>query len=85
MLQGNKLITPNFRGMFEWCNEKTNNNHKKNQNRVVEGVISPFDLQKEGVHYKCYKNSAHNTIPKKFSTNMAVKLVDKLNEMIGVS
>jgi hypothetical protein len=48
MLQGNKLITPNFRGMFEWCNEKTNNNHKKNREyRVVEGVISPFDLQKQ--------------------------------------
>jgi branched-chain amino acid aminotransferase len=92
MLQGNKLITP---PISEGCLNGVMRRQilslaKKIENiEVVEGVISPFDLQKADELFITNVIKGIQPITqyrkKEFSTNMAVKLVDKLNEMIGVS
>ena len=92
MLQGNKLITP---PISEGCLNGVMRRQilglaKKIDNiEVVEGVISPFDLQKADELFITNVIKGIQPITqyrkKEFSTNMAVKLVDKLNEMIGVS
>lgn len=92
MLQGNKLITP---PISEGCLNGVMRRRilglaKKIENiEVVEGVISPFDLQKADELFITNVIKGIQPITqyrkKEFSTNMAVKLVDKLNEMIGVS
>ncbi|MFV8353830.1 aminotransferase class IV [Flavobacterium sp. XS2P14] len=92
MLQGNKLITP---PISEGCLNGVMRRQilglaKKIENiEVVEGVISPFDLQKADELFITNVIKGIQPITqyrkKEFSTYMAVKLVDKLNEMIGVS
>lgn len=92
MLQGNKLITP---PISEGCLNGVMRRQiislaKKIENiEVIEGVISPFDLQKADELFITNVIKGIQPITqyrkKEFSTNMAVKLVDKLNEMIGVS
>ncbi|MFV8355429.1 aminotransferase class IV [Flavobacterium sp. XS1P32] len=92
MLQGNKLITP---PISEGCLNGVMRRQiislaKKIENiEVVEGVISPFDLQKADELFITNVIKGIQPITqyrkKEFSTNMAVKLVDKLNQMIGVS
>ena len=92
MLQGNKLITP---PISEGCLNGVMRRQilglaKKIDNiEVVECVISPFDLQKADELFITNVIKGIQPITqyrkKEFSTNMAVKLVDKLNEMIGVS
>ncbi|MFV8333595.1 aminotransferase class IV [Flavobacterium sp. GSP14] len=91
MLQGNKLITP---PISEGCLNGVMRRQiislaKKIENiEVVEGVISPFDLQKADELFITNVIKGIQPITqyrkKEFSTNMAVKLVDKLNQMIGV-
>ena len=92
MLQGNKLITP---PISEGCLNGVMRRQilglaKKIENiEVVEGVISPFDLQKADELFitnviKGIQPITHYR-KKEFSTNMAVRLIAKLNEMIGTS
>ena len=92
MLQGNKLITP---PISEGCLNGVMRRQilglaKKIENiEVVEGVISPFDLQKADELFitnviKGIQPITHYR-KKEFSTNMAVRLAAKLNEMIGTS
>lgn len=92
MLQGNKLITPSI---SEGCLNGVMRRQilglaKKIENiEVVEGVISPFDLQKADELFitnviKGIQPITHYR-KKEFSTNMAVRLISKLNEMIGTS
>ena len=92
MLQGNKLITP---PISEGCLNGVMRRQilglaKKIENiEVVEGVISPFDLQKADELFITNVIKGIQPITqyrkKQFSTNMAEKLGVKLNEMIGVS
>ena len=92
MLQGNKLITP---PISEGCLNGVMRRQilglaKKIENiEVVEGVISPFDLQKADELFITNVIKGIQPITnyrkKEFSTNMALRLVDKLNEMIGIS
>ena len=92
MLQGNKLITP---PISEGCLNGVMRRQilglaKKIENiEVVEGVISPFDLQKADELFITNVIKGIQPITqyrkKEFSTNMAEKLGVKLNEMIGVS
>ncbi len=92
MLQGNKLITP---PISEGCLNGVMRRQilglaKKIENmEVVEGVISPFDLQKADELFitnviKGIQPITHYR-KKEFSTNMALRLTAKLNEMISVS
>ena len=92
MLKGNKLITP---PISEGCLNGVMRRQilglaKKIENiEVVEGVISPFDLQKADELFitnviKGIQPITHYR-KKEFSTNMAVRLISKLNEMIGTS
>lgn len=92
MLQGNKLITP---PISEGCLNGVMRRQilglaKKIENiEVVEGVISPFDIQKADELFitnviKGIQPITHYR-KKEFSTNMAVRLAAKLNEMIGTS
>ena len=92
MLKGNKLITP---PISEGCLNGVMRRQilglaKKIENiEVVEGVISPFDLQKADELFITNVIKGIQPITqyrkKQFSTNMAEKLGVKLNEMIGVS
>jgi len=92
MLQGNKLITP---PISEGCLNGVMRRQilglaKKIENiEVVEGVISPFDLQKADELFITNVIKGIQPITnyrkKEFSTNMAVRLTAKLNEMIGIS
>ena len=92
MLQGNKLITP---PISEGCLNGVMRRQilglaKKIENiEVVEGVISPFDLQKADELFITNVIKGIQPITqyrkKEFSTNMAVRLTTKLNEMIGIS
>ena len=92
MLQGNKLITP---PISEGCLNGVMRRQilglaKKIENiEVVEGVISPFDLQKADELFITNVIKGIQPITqyrkKEFSTNMAEKLGVKLNEMIGTS
>ncbi len=92
MLRGNKLTTP---PISEGCLNGVMRRQiislaKKIENvEVLEEVISPFDLQKADELFitnviKGIQPITHYR-KKEFGTNMALKLVDKLNEMIGVS
>ena len=92
MLRGNKLTTP---PIAEGCLNGVMRRQilslaKKIENvEVEEEIISPFDLQKADELFVTNVIKGIQPIThyrkKEFSTNMAVKLVDKLNEMIGVS
>ncbi len=92
MLQGNRLITP---PISEGCLNGVMRRQilglaKKIENiEVVEGVISPFDLQKADELFITNVIKGIQPITqyrkKEFSTNMAVRLTTKLNEMIGIS
>ena len=92
MLKGNKLITP---PISEGCLNGVMRRQilglaKKIENiEVVEGVISPFDLQKADELFITNVIKGIQPITqyrkKEFSTNMAEKLGVILNEMIGVS
>ena len=92
MLQGNKLITPPISegGLNGVMRRQILGLAKKIENiEVVEGVISPFDLQKADELFITNVIKGIQPITqyrkKQFSTNMAEKLGVKLNEMIGVS
>jgi len=90
MLLGNKLITP---PVSEGClngvmRKQILSLAKKIENlEVVEEVISPFDLQKADELFLTNVIKGIQPITqyrkKTFGTNVSVKLLDKLNEMIS--
>jgi branched-chain amino acid aminotransferase len=92
MLLGNKLITP---PVSEGClngvmRKQVLSLAKKIENlEVVEEVISPFDLQKADELFITNVIKGIQPITqyrkKEFSTNISLKLLEKLNEMISIT